>query len=251
GGGIIGFDYNIDNSIVVGAAYTRADSKLRHKNDKNGDKTKAKSNIYSIYGLYNWLTSNFFVEAIGSYGKSKIKNYEGRITSTENQTAVGKFNNTSYSGELLGGYNHLMSHLTTITPMLGLRYATFKNNSYKESGTTFQNLSTRKNSYNKFETILGLKGVTNYLVQDILVRPELHGFVNYNFKGKLPNIDARLDGIDEPLTTVRFKPAKITYNLGGGISTKYNMMEFGIRYNLSLAKKYMANQGSLKIKVNL
>ncbi|HJD59543.1 MAG TPA: autotransporter domain-containing protein [Rickettsia endosymbiont of Omalisus fontisbellaquei] len=250
-GGIIGFDYALSDRVIVGAAYTRADSKLRHQDYKIGDRTKAISDIYSIYGLYNCETSNFFVEAIGSYGRSRIKNYEKRKVYTGDQTAIGKFNNTSYSGELLGGYNYLISNLMAITPMIGTRYATFKNNSYKETGTTFQNLSVRKKSYDRFEGIAGLKGITNFFVRDVKIKPELHGFVSYDFKGKLPNIEARLDGIDEPLTTVRFKPTKLNYNLGGGISTQYNRMEFGIRYNLSLAKKYIANQGSLRLKVNL
>ncbi|AAY61329.1 Cell surface antigen-like protein Sca7 [Rickettsia felis URRWXCal2] len=102
--------------------------------------------------------------------------------------------------------------------MIGTRYATFKNNSYKETGTTFQNLSVRKKSYDRFEGIAGLKGVTNFFVRDVRIKPELHGFVSYDFKGKLPNIDARLDGIDEPLTTVKFKPTKLNYNLGGSLS---------------------------------
>ncbi|KJV81185.1 outer membrane autotransporter barrel domain protein [Rickettsia hoogstraalii str. RCCE3] len=250
-GGIIGFDYALSDSVIVGAAYTRAYSKLRHQSYKVGDKTKAISDIYSIYGLYNCGTSNFFVEAIGSYGRSRVKNYEKRKVYTDDQTAIGKFNNTSYSGELLGGYNYLISNFTAITPMIGTRYATFKNNSYKETGTTFQNLSVRKKSYDRFEGIAGLKGVTNFFVKDVKMKPELYGFVNYDFKGKLPNTDARLDGIDEPLTTVKFKPTKLNYNLGGSLSVQYNMMEFGIRYNLSLAKKYIANQGSLRLKVNL
>ena len=144
-GGIIGFDYALSDSVIVGAAYTRADSKLRHQDYKIGDKTKAISDIYSIYGLYNCETSNFFVEAIGSYGRSRIKNYEKRKVSIGDQTAIGKFSNTSYSGELLGGYNYLISNLTAITLMIGTCYATFKNNSYTEVGTTFQNLSVRKN----------------------------------------------------------------------------------------------------------
>lgn len=253
GGGIIGIDYAVDDSIVLGAAYTRAESKLRHKNTKIGDKTKATSNIFSVYGLYNWLQNNLFAEFIGSYGRNRIKNKEKRITSTGNQTAIGQFTNSFYSGELLGGYNYVIpnSNLTTLTPMLGIRYATFKNNSYNENGTTFQNLSVRRNSYNKFEGIIGLKGTTNFFVENIILKPELHGFINYNFNNKTPNIAAYLDGNDELLTTIGFKPAKALYNVGCGVSTRYNMLELGIRYNLSLAKKYIANQGSLKIKVNL
>ncbi|WP_025999535.1 autotransporter domain-containing protein [Rickettsia australis] len=212
--GIIGFDYALSDSVIVGVAYTRADSKLRHQDYKVGDKTKAISDIYSIYGLYNCETSNFCVEAIGSYGRNRIKNYEKCKVYTGDQTAIGKFNNTSYSGELLGGYNYLISNLTAITPMIGTRYATFKNNSYKETVTTFQNLSISKKSYDRFEGIVGLKCVTNFFVKDVTIKPELNGFVNYDFKGKLPNTDAQLDGIDEPLTTVKFKPIKLNYNLG-------------------------------------
>ncbi|AFB21311.1 hypothetical protein [Rickettsia canadensis] len=46
----------------------------------------------------------------------------------------------------------------------------------------------------------------------------------------MSNTNAQLDGIDKPLTTVRFKPIKLNYNLGESFSTKNNMIEFGVRY---------------------
>ncbi|WP_041405249.1 hypothetical protein [Rickettsia canadensis] len=75
---------------------------------------------------------------------------------------------------------------------------------------------------------LKIKGIVG--LKDVKVKPQLHGFVNYDFRGKLSNTNAQLDGIDELLTTVRFKPVKLNYNLGESFSTKNDMIEFGVRY---------------------
>lgn len=84
-----------------------------------------------------------------------------------------------------------------------------------------------------------------------MVTPEAYGFVNYNIKNKVPAIDARLLGIDQPLPTINHRSNMVDYNLGLGITIKQNMMEYGINYDANLAKKYQGHSGSLKLRVNL
>lgn len=44
-----------------------------------------------------------------------------------------------------------------LSPLAGLRYSHFRDASYSETGTSFQNLAIGGKKYNKFEGILGLR----------------------------------------------------------------------------------------------
>ncbi|WP_417905296.1 autotransporter domain-containing protein [Candidatus Tisiphia endosymbiont of Micropterix aruncella] len=254
-GGIVGFDGLVNDNLLLGAAYSRINTQMSHQNQKVGDKTNGKTNIFSLYSLYNF-PNNWFTEAIASYGITRVKNSEGRLiatkvrTVTALETAAAKYKSISYSGQLLAGYNYQASEKLMITPTIGLRYLQFKDAGYTETGTKFQNLAVKKRSYNKLEGILGLRTAITLKVNEVLLIPELHGYVNHDFKGKAPIIDARLDGINEPLSTRLVKPAKTSFTVGTGLTAKYNMMECGVTYNANIASKYIGHQGSLKVKVN-
>ncbi|HJD57572.1 autotransporter domain-containing protein [Candidatus Tisiphia endosymbiont of Ptychoptera albimana] len=253
-GGIFGFDGLINDDLLVGVAYSKIDTKMSHKDMKFGDKTNGITNLFSLYGSYKF-PSNFFAEAVASYGITDIKNAEGRLVLDDNKkvttgTAVAKYKSTSYSGQLLTGYNYQPSEKLTITPTIGLRYSQFMDDGHVQSGTAWQNLTVKKTSYNKFEGILGLRTAANIQLDQLLLIPELHGYVNYDFKGKSPKIDARLGGVNEPLPTKSVKPAKVSFTVGTGLTVKSNMMEYGVTYNAHIADKYIGHQGSLKVKVN-
>jgi outer membrane autotransporter protein len=254
-GGIVGFDGLVNDNLLLGAAYSRINTQMSHQDKKIGDKTNGKTNIFSLYSLYN-LTNNWFTEAIASYGITRVKNSEGRLIATTKrnvtalETAAAKYKSISYSGQLLTGYNYIASEKLMITPTIGFRYSQFKDAGYTETGTKFQNLVVKKRSYNKFEGILGLRTAATLKANKVLLIPELHGYVNHDCKGKAPIIDARLDGINEPLPTKSVKPVKTFFTVGTGFTAKYNMMECGIIYNVNIASKYIGHQGSLKVKVN-
>ncbi len=134
--------------------------------------------------------------------------------------------------------------------MVGLRYSNIKDKGYKETGATFQNLIVKGKNYNIVEGLAGAKVSTNVNVDQVILTPELYGLINYGFKNKAPAIDARLQGMDAPFPTNSFKSPKTSYNLGAGVTAKYQMMEYGINYDVNIASKYFAQQGSLKVRVN-
>nr|WP_232202729.1 autotransporter outer membrane beta-barrel domain-containing protein [Rickettsia montanensis] len=74
-GGSIGVDTVINDNIVLGAAYTRVDTKLRYQNAKVGNTTKVGTNMGSIYGLYNFI-NNLFIEGVTTHEVIlKLMNY--------------------------------------------------------------------------------------------------------------------------------------------------------------------------------
>ncbi|WP_316353204.1 beta strand repeat-containing protein [Candidatus Trichorickettsia mobilis] len=251
GGGTIGFDCLANDNLTLGLAFTAISTKLDHKNQKAGDTTKVESTLFSIYGAQQ-LPSNLFVQGIVSFGSSRVRNYEKRIINlTLDQTALGKYNSTSYSGEVLGGYRYILPDThTVLTPMLGLRYAKFNDSGYTETGTTRRNMNVSKKSVDKIEGIIGGRASFQSQIKEVLLMPEVHGFVNYDFKGKAPKVEARLGGASAPMPTKASKPEKTFVNLGTSLTIKYRMMEYGFGYDANLAKKYVGHQGTLKIRVN-
>ncbi|WP_082068149.1 autotransporter domain-containing protein [Rickettsia bellii] len=247
-GGSVGVDTVINDNIVLGAAYTRIDTKLRYKDSKSGNVTKVETNMGSVYGLYNF-ADNLFIEGITTYSRSRIKTNELRGTVDGTENAYGKYNSTSYSAQVVGGYNYLWKD-SSLAPMAGLRFTRIKDFGYQEQGTTFQNLTIKKRQYNKVEGILGAEIKTTFYKDDFIIRPQAHAFINYDFSGKTPAIVAELNGINEPLPVQTPKATKMLYDLGAGVVVKKGNMEYGVHYGLNFAKKYHAQSGTLRLKLN-
>uniref|UniRef100_UPI00397AC543 autotransporter outer membrane beta-barrel domain-containing protein n=1 Tax=Rickettsia rickettsii TaxID=783 RepID=UPI00397AC543 len=254
-GGTIGFDGFVSDDLALGLAYTRADTDIKLKNNKTGDKNKVESNIYSLYGLYNVPYENLFVEAIASYSDNKIRSKSRRVIATTletvgYQTANGKYKSESYTGQLMAGYTYMMPENINLTPLAGLRYSTIKDKGYKETGTTYQNLTVKGKNYNTFDGLLGAKVSSNINVNEIVLTPELYAMVDYAFKNKVSAIDARLQGMTAPLPTNSFKQSKTSFDVGVGVTAKHKMMEYRINYDTNIGSKYFAQQGSVKVRVN-
>ncbi|WP_341763468.1 autotransporter outer membrane beta-barrel domain-containing protein [Candidatus Tisiphia endosymbiont of Beris chalybata] len=254
-GGVFGIDTFINDNLLIGAAYSRLNTKMSYKNQKVGDKTKGQVNIFSLYSSYNF-PSNWLIEGIFSYGKTQVKNFEGRLMGVGanraiRETAIGKYKTTYCGGKLLTGYNYRASDKLVLTPLLGLRYSHFADSRHQETGTSFQNIIYQKRTYHKLESLVGLRALTSVVLNDIALIPEFHGYFNYAFKRKSPVVEARLGGLDRPLDSKIINPNRRYYNVGTSLTAKYRMMEYGVAYNADLGKKYIAHQGSLKLRVNL
>ena len=113
-GATIGFDTQANSDLTVGLAGTYAKTDMKHKNFKSGDKTKADTFLFSIYAIQQ-LTNECFLQGHTSFSTSSIKNTEKRNTSTVNEKAKGNFDTTSYTAELMAGYNHVIDN-AVITP---------------------------------------------------------------------------------------------------------------------------------------
>ncbi len=250
-GGTVGFDALVNENLTLGAAVTFVNTKLNHKDKKAGDKTKVGSALFSIYGAQQ-LNDNFFVQGIVSVGTNDIRNKEKRVTGLlTSQTATAKYKSTTYTGEVLGGYKYALPNTSaTLTPMVGLKYAKFVDNSYTETGTTNRNYTVNKKTVNRFEGVLGARITNLSEMNGAMLALEGHGFVDYNFTNKASKGEATLSGLAKPMVSKSAKPSRTAFNLGASASLKHNMMEYGVGYDAYLASKYVGHQGSLKVRVN-
>ncbi|WP_250310910.1 autotransporter outer membrane beta-barrel domain-containing protein [Rickettsia endosymbiont of Oedothorax gibbosus] len=253
-GGVVGFDTLVNDDLTIGAAVSFVKSDMKYKGDYAG-KTEIGTFMGSIYAAQS-LPQNFFVQAVASLGSSKIKGTDPRIVSTKThssgqETAKADYGTMSYGGEVLFGYNAKIADSALLTPMAGIRYTRFNDESYKEAGTTNQNKIVGERSINNIEAIIGAKASTSIDTDGVVVTPELHAFVSQKLgANSLGKVDVRLEGMTDSFITKSEKAAKTSFNVGLGVIAKAGVMEYGAGYDAYLANKYVGHQGTLKVRVN-
>lgn len=249
-GGSFGFDTRANDDLIIGAAVTVANSEMKHKNFKSGDKTKVNSMLFSIYGMQQ-ITDAWFVNGIATFGTNDVKNREKRVSGlTTYDTVRGNYTSMSFNGEVMFGYGIAMQQVA-VTPMVGLRYSRVNDGGYTETGsTTGQNLKVNTKASNKLEAIIGARvsGGT-FDVNGMNVTPEVHAFVNQDLIGKTSKPSITLAGAGN-LSTKSRKPIKTVFNVGLGVMANYGMMEYGAGYDADIADKRVGHTGTLKIRVN-
>lgn len=250
-GGVLGLDFLINEDLVAGGSYSLLETNLRYRGFKDGDKTKINMNIFSLYSILQ-IKNNWFGQGIISFGNNKINNFEKRVASVNSyEIAQGKFNSRMFSTQFLTGYNYFFKPMKLLlTPSIGLMYSHFSDNSYDETGTSFQNLSVDRKKYKKLEGIFGVRFSKPINLNGAILTPETHIFVNRDLNNKLSTTKIFLEGTENNISSTSDKPERDTYNLGFSLNVKREMLVFGLGYDNFQGKLYSSHQGSLRLKVN-
>ena len=250
-GTTIGYDTKIDDFLSVGGGISYVDTLSKHQDAKIGDKTKVNSIVLSLYGIKEFL-NDWFVQGNGSASYSLAKNSERRnMGSNIRVQANSKYHVNSYSAQALAGYDYRITRSFMATPSIGVRYDRFGQISYRENGAGIQNLTVKKKATNRLEGIIGGKLTLAKQVKEILVTPELHSFINYNFLNKAAALRVNLADAAAPLPITTIKQTRVSYNLGGGIEASRGIFELGLVYDAVIEHKYASHQGTLRVRVSL
>jgi outer membrane autotransporter protein len=229
----LGADTEISDNSLLGLAgsFSNADTKL--KDQLAGGKVKAKTYGISLYGAHNinqWVMQ-------GALSVSHAK-------STVNTSGSAKFTSTNFGARTTIGYKYSMNDVM-LTPMAGLEFARFGKSNATETGT-YQRVIKNK-ALNKLSAIIGAKLSTRVAE----FTPEIHALMDYNLTGKAQKSSVGL-GSDATvnIATPSAKPVRATFNLGASVTGTSDNIEYGIGYDATLAKKYIAHQGSIKVRLN-
>jgi outer membrane autotransporter protein len=248
-GASFGLDTRLSDDAIIGAAITASNSNIRHKSSKSGDKTRMNSLLFSIYGLTS-LSDSAFLMGSTTISKNKVQNYSRRVASANDyEMARSKYNANSFSIKAVVG-NNIATKKSIVTPMLGLKYSRAGAVHYKESGTSFQNLEISAKPQSKFDAVAGIKtmGVISCAKTGVMIIPEAHGFVDYSLSHHSSRQSVKLEAVE--FVSVPKKPSRLKYNLGVGINSDYDGMEYSASYDLNLSDKLVGHQGALKVRVN-
>lgn len=249
-GGTVGLDGRLNDNLTAGLSFTTFRTNITQKDNRKGDYAKVDTNMVSLYAS-NKILDNFYAQAVAFFSTSTVKNNEQRVLNLTNyQTAISKYKSTSFGGQALGGYNHKVKDNAMLGFLGGLGYVSTNDDSYSETGTTFQNFKVSKKSINKVKAILGAKGIIETNLNNISVRSELYTYLNHDLTSKTPKVEARQDGNPSIIKSNASRPTRTFYTFGGDLSTSYHMMDYGFRYAVTLGKKYVGQNVALRVKAN-
>ncbi|MCC2646266.1 MAG: rompA [Rickettsiaceae bacterium] len=250
GGATIGFDRALNERLIAGVAFLHSDADLKHSNYKYGDKSNSKTNILSVYASYD-INNNMFAQAAVNTGSSKVVHKDQKILHGARAIAYGRYNIFTYGMHALVGYNFAATKNIVITPLMGLHYQTFLESNYTEIGAGPLNQRVSKRTYDKVIGKAGVKFAKNIESNNRTITPEIHGYINHDFRNKRAKVLSTLDGLGGFIYTRGEKADPTSYNLGLGVSTKSGNTELGIEYNSEIKSKYISHQGSFKLRVSL
>lgn len=252
-GGIIGIDSLINDYMALGIAFSYMHTNINHKDINKGDKTKVDSYIISGYGTYE-ITDKWFGQGVVTVAHSRVNNREIRKEFKGTSVASAKYNMVSWGGELLIGYNQKLKDNLVLTPFFGVEYNRLGEIKYQEKGTRSQNLIVRNEAKDRLDGIVGLKASGRYKAKigkkEIVYIPEIHGNIRYGKLGEKSKLHAKLSE-NTMLSPRTAKRDRAIYHVGGSITSRHNgKWEYSLGYNLSMANKYLAHLGTLKLRLN-
>lgn len=255
-GGVIGLDTMANNNLMVGAAIGVTKTDIKHQDYNKGNKTDINGFAFSLYGAQQ-LVNNFFAQGSAVFSINHVKNKSQRYVfdtsgNMSKQIACGNYDNMTFGGNLMFGYDANVMKGVLLIPMAGLSYLKSSNEGYKETGTTFQNKQVNSKFSDRTDLIAGARVIGNTMsVSNFVLYPEAHAFIVHKVKGGLSKTQSQLDGQVQPFVNQFDKTAKTSYNLGLSVAVRPDSMaEYGIGYDAQVANKYIAHQGMLKVRVN-
>ena len=250
-GGVIGVDSLVNDYFRIGIAAIHADSKVRMKDQKSGDKINTKSWLMSVYGTYE-INSNLYGRAIATFGNTNVSTRDKKvvpIVGAPDTFSIGEYTSQSYSVDAALGYRHALSNHLAVTPEVGLRATIFNDGGYTQTnGNTNRTITKRAGS--NYLAIAGATLTSNLMVGDAEFSPSIHGRILQDIGGKRPAVSSIMEGSFVTRTTKGKPLSKTTYQAGVDANLKYGIMEYGIGYEATIAKKYIGHSGSLKVRVN-
>ncbi len=258
-GGTFGADNKISENSMVGFAGTYINTNIKHKDDKNQDKSKIRSYYATIYG-YTQLTNRAFMQGSVSYGSNQVRVIDKRTFYTavglpdENVNFNSKFKVKTISADVATGFNKLVDNKYIMTPTIGLALSKTEKLNYSEVSEDTKKLPSssirQKALYNLDAYVgLGLTALTKEYNNGVFATPEVHASLKRNLIATANRTQVDIDGLKVNDGT-KAKTHKFFYNVGAGINMSQGDVDYGMSYDADFAKKYLAHRGSLKIRVN-
>lgn len=248
----VGFDSKVNDLLLLGMSYTKADSSINFKQNHLGDQALIDSNFYSLYGQLMPQHQKFFLSTIAIYGKSDISSKARRGSGG---TALGRHKAYSNILEVLVGSSQKFWQQFSITPQLGLKYSRTKDAAYTErSNIGTPSLIVGRVKVKALEAIAGLKVDYRYnMGRDITLIPELYGFASKRLHSKAPLIRTKLqlDADTIVLPDIRASDSKLDLSYGARVSVRAKNVDISAGYHSVKARKLISHAGSLKVKINL
>ncbi len=236
----IGADAKINDTITAGAAWSRSDSIVKHKDGADSNKAASVNNIFSLYGLksfgYGWTLH------------PQISVGLGKTKSVIEDSGAAHYKSEFYRGLLELSKTIILGQKNIFQPTAGCTYYQYKDRAHNApNGLVNAHISPRKNY--SFEGLLGGKFVTKCSYGDWVIKPQASAYAHFNLKSKRGNVHiSQSPSVSSEIHTTKANSA--WYSGGVGVFAYKGSLEAGLTWEMQLDKKYVGHSGSLKVRLN-
>ena len=248
-GGMLGADTMLSDNATFGVLVGNVNNNMKFKDSAAGDKSKANSWIFGLYGNYDIAATDFFVQGSLTVAQTSVNAKSKQLAKTGGvyETAKGKYDVLGVGAQLVGGYKFKFDN-SYVAPTAGLRYSYFGDTSYTQTGMTVGNQAVKTGTTSILSGLAGVKIGTSVDMDGTMINPEVHTNVSYAFNSPASKTSYDIKG----LGAVNYKGPKASRfgaNFGAGVMAEADGFEYGVGYDANISDKYLAHQGSLKVKV--
>jgi hypothetical protein len=244
-GGSVGFDTKYDDNTLAGLAVTLLTNKLIYSDNSNHHD---KYNGMAVSGYAHvHFSDKLFSNAIVTYNRNNV---EAKAVVGGNSTSASYVaSNWNIETEL----EYLIEYKKfNIVPKVGLGVTYFNKVSYKESPDNkdlglpiVRNVDASTN----FEGILGIGVSKKWVGKNFAFTPEAHVGGGVSLGGGAGKITNNYNNVQ--LLSSDIPKPNSTFNVGTELNFDFEDIDLSFCYDVYLAKSFVAQQGSLKLKISL
>ena len=204
---------------------------------------------FGAYGNYDIGSTDFFVQGNLTVAQTGVDAKGKKLVATGGvrQTAKAKYDILGVGADLVGGYKHRFEN-SYVAPTIGLRYNYFGDTSYTGTGLTVGNQTVKTKANSVLSGLAGVKIGADVDMDGTTIRPEAHVNLSYAFNAPSTKTSYKIDGTNS-INYAGPKASRFGANFGAGVMADAEGFEYGVGYDANISDKYLAHQGSLKLKV--
>ncbi len=244
---LIGHDFEISDNAIVGAAVSWASTDVINFISID---SKTQINAYqgTLYGQYQF-TQPLYINGSVAAAYNNYHAARNIIFGKVRLTPKSNYHGTEYGAQAEMGYVLTENNIHTI-PLISLYYSHLDLNSYTEKNAGTASQSVNAASYNMLLAGLGAKFTFEYDLALVLLQPEMHFNVFYDFYGDTMQTTSQFTGGGPDFFTAGVKPAQTSYNIGGTITNymKCFNLKVILSADLEAREQYTGSAGYIRFE---
>jgi len=246
---IAGYDFEIKEDLIIGGAVAYAGTKVRMKNQKQGDRIKANTWIFSLYSMYEF-NDHWFVNGTVAFGNVNVVNKERKLSGGRYSVSSGKQTTQTNTIDVAIGYKYNFKDKFTVAPVIGINTNFFNDTSYIETGAAKFNRTVTKGSGSSYIAYFGAAVTTEANFNDSVVTSNMHAKITQEINAKNPVITSQIFQQTGTYTSKISNVNKTIYYTGFDLKISNKIVDVTTGYDLGFCKNYISHTGALKLRIN-
>lgn len=208
-----GTDTRLNNSWIVGSAFTFANTDVALQDVHSGDGSDIKT--YQLTGYASRNFEKWYVESMLAYAKQRFHSIRD---TTVSGIAQSTFHGSQWAGRATAGLPLAVNASITVTPTIGLELNHQKQNGYTESGAGALSMTVEGRSSDRIRSVLGTTIATQVeMTGGAVLKPSMHLVWRHEFHNNGLEATSTFTGGGAAFTSPGQALARNTINIGGSL----------------------------------